>query len=104
MHAALIKYPFLLEIPDAILARIDLNVLHIPTGSEQELITGLSSNLMKNIVVYKEGAVSTGVHLCRVLRSASITQEQLEAINAVENLFKEGQIVVAYDNPLVIEC
>ncbi|MGC3943081.1 MAG: hypothetical protein QM762_00850 [Chryseolinea sp.] len=94
-------YPFLVEIPDQLLRTIDLSVLYIPTEREEEILCKLERDLNTNIVIYRKDAVSNGTHLCRVLRFASLTEQQLHLLNAVETLF-HGQVIVAYDNPLRI--
>jgi|GEM_PF-3770586 len=102
MHTSLEYYPFLLEIPGQLLDMIDLEVLHIPTNDENQLIVRLSHDLGKNVVVYRKDITSKGVHLCHVLRAADLTSPQLETLNTVEKLFPSGQVVVAYDKPLKI--
>jgi hypothetical protein len=78
---------------------IDLDVLYVPSHEERQKLNRLSQDLKKNVVVYN-GHVSRGAHLCRVLQAATLTPAQLEALGVVEKIFKEGQVVVAYENPL----
>lgn len=94
-------YPFLSEIPDNILAKIDLSVLYDPSSDEFDLICRLANVLEKHIVIYKKNHVSSGIHLCRVLRPAELTKIQLEALNLVEKNL-DGQVIVAYEKPLTI--
>src|SRR5690349_13389543 len=102
MHRCLVAFPFLSEIPSSILIKIDLDALHIPSHSERQWINALSFELQKNIVVYKKGHNCNGEHLCRVLVPADLTDLQLSRLNVIERQFNNGQIVVAYEKPLML--
>jgi hypothetical protein len=102
MKTSLDTYPFLLEIPHDTLSQIDLHALHIPSLNELRLIGELAENLEKNIVVYKRAHRSTGLHLCRILQPASLTDMQLQTLTVTEKIFSEGQVVVAYEKPLLL--
>lgn len=100
MHKSLKLYPFLSEIPEALLRAIDLGVLHLPAEPELVRIAMLSKELEANIVIYSRDHISKGMHLCRVLKPAPLTGEELERLNGVEKLFANGLVIVAYDKPL----
>ena len=100
MNSVVHVYPFLAEIPEAILSVIDLDALHRPTQSEEELVAALCQDLKKNIVVYKKNYQCKGTHLCRILRPAFLSPEQLDALNSIEKLFADAQVIVAYEKPL----
>jgi hypothetical protein len=95
-------YAFLSEMPGDILSTIDLSVLHYPSAGEYETIGRLSEDLEKYIVIYKSGHVSTGVHLCRVLKPALLSPEQLATLTSVEKTFPNRQVLVAYEKPLML--
>lgn len=100
MNDPLHAYPFLSEIPNEVRNTIDLDVLYIPSVREWSLLDVLSGDLKKNLVVYKKGHVSKGVHLCRVLQFGSLTIAQLRALNATQDHFPNEHVIVAYEKPL----
>jgi hypothetical protein len=95
-------YAFLSEMPRDILSTIDLAVLHHPSAREKETISRLSTDLEKYVVIYKRDHVSMGVHLCRVLKPALLSSAQLARLASIEKTFSNGQVLVAYEKPLVL--
>jgi hypothetical protein len=95
-------YAFLSEMPRDILSTIDLGVLHHPSAGENELISQLSADMEKYVVIYKSDHVTTGVHLCRVLKPALLSSAQLATLTSVEKTFPSGHVLVAYEKPLVM--
>jgi hypothetical protein len=95
-------YAFLSEMPHDLLATIDLAALHHPSTSEKEIISRLSADLEKYVVIYKRDHVSMGVHLCRVLKPALLSSAQLARLTSIEKTFPNGPVLVAYERPLVL--
>jgi hypothetical protein len=95
-------YAFLQEIPADILSAIDLAVLHHPSAGENNIISRLSASLEKYIVIYKREHVSTGLHLCRVLKPALLSTQQLTALTSAERALPNGYVLVAYEKPLAL--
>lgn len=95
-------YPFLAGIPHPLLVTIDLTVLHIPSPGQHLLLKKLASHLNQNVVVYRKGAEASGVHLCRTLRPAALSEDQLATLHDVERSLGDELVIVAYDSPLVL--
>lgn len=103
MHNTLKAYPFLEQIPPGILATLDLNSLYIPTLAEQAMLSGLSALLKKQVVIYRKHYTPRGAHLCRTIRSAELTHDQLQALLICEaNLGSNDKVLVAYNDPVDI--
>lgn len=100
MKSILSCYPFLCEIPPHDLASLDLNALLVPTEEEVIAIERLSEAISKNIVIYKRDYNAQGGHLCRYLRSATLTANELALLQACEKTLTRDCVVVAYEKPL----
>lgn len=96
-------YPLLKQIPPDILDTLDLNSLYIPTIQERAMLSGLSALLKKPVVIYRKHYTARGAHLCRTIRSAELTHEQLDALIACEaKLDPNDKVLVAYNDPVEI--
>jgi hypothetical protein len=96
-------YPFLREIPEDLLALIDLNTLYLPTAQEFSLLQHLAAEIDNNIVVYKKFYEPKGNHLCRCIQYALLDETQLLAITRVEETLTHCDVVVvAYEKPIVV--
>lgn len=104
MHNEIIDaYPFLNQIPPDILDALDLNSLYIPTRQEQSILLALSALLKKPVVIYRKHYTPRGAHLCRTIRSAELTHDQLNALMACEaKLTPNDKVLVAYNDPVEI--
>lgn len=94
-------YPFLKQIPDGILETLDLNALCMPTPEENALLSALSFLLKKQVVIYHKGYIPDGAHLCKTIRSATLSPDQLDALQACEaRLDPSHKVLVAYEDPV----
>jgi hypothetical protein len=96
-------YPFLKQIPPDILDTLDLNSLYVPTIQERVILSALSALLKKPVVIYRKHYTPRGAHLCRTIRSAELTHDQLDALLACEaKLTPSDKVLVAYDDPVAL--
>ncbi|MBT1699037.1 hypothetical protein KK083_19235 [Fulvivirgaceae bacterium PWU4] len=104
MHNKIIDaYPFLEQIPPDLLDTLDLNSLYIPTEQERSTLSELSALLKNPVVIYKKHYTAHGAHLCRTIRSAELTHDQLDALRACEaKLAANDKVLVAYCDPVEI--
>ena len=94
-------YPFLKQIPVHILITLDLNSLYVPTRQEQTMLAGLSASLKKPVVIYRKQYTPQGAHLCKTIRSAELSHDQLHTLLACEaNLDSHDKVLVAYSDPV----
>jgi hypothetical protein len=95
------EYPFLRRISKETLALIDLDVLHLPTVDERAMIRSLADKIHKEIVIYKKGYIAKTEHLCRVIKYASLTEDQISMLENIESYFaRQEKLIVAYEKPL----
>jgi hypothetical protein len=100
MSAILKHYPFLQEIPEEILAAIDLEVLYVPIGYEFTLLCQLAMEIQKNIIVYNKFHQPKTGHLCKHIKFAALNPMQLSLVRSFENRLDSDKVVVAYERPL----
>jgi hypothetical protein len=94
-------YPFLEQIPGHLLAALDLDALYLPTAGEKAALSALSALLKKQVVIYRNGYTPRGAHLCRTIRSATLNDDQLNALLACEaGLDSPDKVLVAYEDPV----
>ncbi len=99
---ALTAYPFLEEIPERHLGRLDLSALAIPDAGFMVAKARLERELHAHVVIYRAGrkrAPKQKLELCRTLYAASLRESGLGLLRSFESLIGNG-IVVAYAKPV----
>ncbi|TDD68723.1 hypothetical protein E1262_14770 [Jiangella aurantiaca] len=96
--------PVLAELPAPLAERLDLNSLLVPGPELAAARRELEERLGHHVVTYRAGRTEpltdgAGLHLCRLLEPAELTEAELAALRAAE-ASAPGAVLVAYLRPI----
>jgi hypothetical protein len=96
-------YPLLRSMPGSIRDCLDFADLRVPSEKARRYIAGLQPVLNVALILYAQRSVaSRGLHLCRVVESAELSELALDLVQSMERRLKR-YVVVAYRFPLRLQ-
>lgn len=100
--------PFMRQLPPGLFNSLDTSTFCLPVGESARLRAALEQELAAHVMTYHAASFASeaqkGLQLCRLLKPARLSPEQLEWLQKAEARCRNGGIVlVAYEKPLQIK-